>query len=105
MSKQHTRPLVQHMPLTKARINLGAVIRDVHVNKRYVILEKNGMPVAGIMDIDEFEDYLELQDPVVQRHIAASAKESVAGKGRSASELFAELEAEAKKAKRQTNRR
>jgi prevent-host-death family protein len=54
-------PTVQHLPLTKARINLGAVVKRVHLDKEYVILEKDGIPVAGVMPIDEFEDYLELQ--------------------------------------------
>ncbi|MGI8742361.1 MAG: hypothetical protein ACR2NN_07270 [Bryobacteraceae bacterium] len=30
-------------------------------------MEKGGIPVAGIMSADEMEDYLELQDPQVQR--------------------------------------
>ena len=55
--------MVQTLPITKARINLGAVVKRIHLNKEYVILEKDGIPIAGIMDIDEFEDYLELQDP------------------------------------------
>jgi hypothetical protein len=37
--------------------------------KEYIILEKDGIPIAGLMDIDEFEDYLELQDPKVSAHI------------------------------------
>ncbi len=103
--KSPSKPLVSHLPITKARVNLGAVVKRVHVDKEYVILEKGGLPVVAIMDIDEFEDYLELQDPVVRRNIAASAKEFAAGKGRPASELFADLEAEEKEAKRRTKRR
>ena len=37
---------VQHLPLTKARINLGAVVKRVHLNKECVVLEKDGIPVA-----------------------------------------------------------
>jgi hypothetical protein len=29
-------------------------------NKEYIILEKDGIPIAALMDINEFEDYLEL---------------------------------------------
>lgn len=82
---------VRHLPLTKARINLGDVIRRVRVDKEYVILEKDGLPVAGLMDIDEFEDYLELQDPDTQRHIAASAREYRTGASRPAGGLVDEL--------------
>jgi len=41
-------------------------------NKEYFVLEKDGIPVAGILDIDELEDYLELSDPTVKRQIRES---------------------------------
>lgn len=86
-----TAPMVHRLPITKARINLGQIVRRVHVNKEYFILEKDGIPVAGIMDADELEDYLELQDPKVRRFIQKSHQEYVAGKSRPAEELLAEL--------------
>ncbi len=92
--KSPSKPLVRRLPITKARINLGAVVKRVHVGKEYVILEKGGLPVVAIMDIDEFEDYLEVKDPSVKRHIAASAREHAAGKGRPAKQFFEELDAE-----------
>jgi PHD/YefM family antitoxin component YafN of YafNO toxin-antitoxin module len=69
-------PMVRHLPITKARINLGSVVKQVHLNKEYVVLEKDGIPIAALMDVDEFEDYLELQDPKVKRDIEISRKES-----------------------------
>ena len=89
---------VRRMAITKARINLGSVVRRVHLNKEYVILEKGGIPVVGIMDADELEDYLEIHDPKVQRFIRKSHQEYLAGKGRPAEELLAELRAESAKA-------
>src|SRR4029434_4410210 len=86
-----TPPIIHRLPLTKARINLGAVVKQVHLNKDYVILEKDGIPIAGLMDIDEFEDYLELQDPQVRTHIRTSTAEYRAGKSRPAGDLLAEL--------------
>lgn len=91
---------VQHVPITQARINLGALVKRVHLNKEYFILEKDGIPVVGIMDIDEFEDYLELQDPKVREHIHKSYQEYLAGKGRPAAQLLAELKGGSKKATR-----
>lgn len=83
--------VVERLPLTEARVHLGEVIRRVHVNKARVILEKDGIPVAGLLDIGEFEDYLELQDPEVREHIRRSYREYRAGKGRPAEEFLAEL--------------
>ena len=88
---KHSPPMVHHLPITKARINLGAVVKQVHLNKEYVILEKDGIPIAGLMDIDEFEDYLELQNPKVHASIRASTAEYLAGKSRPAGDLLAEL--------------
>jgi len=84
--------MVHRIPLTQARTNLGSVVRRVHNNKEYFILEKDGIPVAGLMQAEELEDYLELQDPKVREHIRKSHEEFLAGKGRPAQELQKELE-------------
>src|SRR5919106_3028495 len=86
-------PMVRHLPITKARINLGSVVKQMHLNKEYVVLEKDGIPIAALMDVDEFEDYLELQDLKVKRDIDISRKEYLASKSRPADELLAELKA------------
>src|SRR5438309_7613509 len=85
------KAMVRTIPLTKARINLGAVVKRVHLNKEYVVLEKDGIPIAGLMNIDEFEDYLELNNPKANRAIAKSSTEFRAGKGRPAREFLAAL--------------
>jgi hypothetical protein len=96
--------MVRHLPITTARINLGAVVRQVHLSKEYVILEKDGIPIAALMDVDEFEDYLELQDPEVRCDIERSRKEYLAGKSRPAEELLTELRAEEEKERSITKR-
>ena len=83
--------MVQRLAITQARINLGALVKRVHLNKEYVILEKDGIPIAGVMDIHEFEDYLELRDPKVREDIRKSYQEYKAGKGRPIEEFLAEL--------------
>jgi len=85
-------PVVHRLPITQARINLGALVKRVHLNKEYFILEKDGIPVAAIMDVDEFEDYLELQDPRVRAIIKKGHQEYLAGKSRPAEELLRELQ-------------
>ena len=93
--------VVRRLPLTEARNHLGAVVKGVHLRKEYVILEKDGIPLAALMDVGEFEDYLELHDPKVQEHIRKSNQEYLAGKSRPAGEFFRELREESRrKAKR-----
>ena len=100
-------PTVKTVPITQARHHLGAVVKGVHLKKEYVILEKDGIPIVGIMDIDEFEDYLELQDSKVREHIRKSREEHRAGKARPAEALQNELDAIARKARKRSagNRR
>jgi hypothetical protein len=83
--------MVHRLPITKARINLGAVAKRACLAGEYFILEKDGIPIAGIMGADEMEDYLELQDPKVREQIRRSHEEFVAGKHRAAEDLLHEL--------------
>lgn len=94
--------MVSRIPITEARINLGAVVKRVRLNGEYFILEKDGIPIVGIMGADELEDYLELRDPKVQRIVKQSAQDVRAGRTRPASMLLAEYAKadDAKKTKR-----
>jgi hypothetical protein len=83
--------MVHRLPITKARINLGQLARRAHVQKEYFILEKDGIPVIGIMDADELEDYLELRDPKVRLQIQKSNEDIRSGRTRPAQALLAEL--------------
>ena len=93
------KAIVHRLPITKARVNLGQVVRRAHVNKEYFILEKDGIPVAGILDADELEDYLELRDPRIREHILRSHEDFAAGRSRPARELLASVGKPAKRAK------
>jgi PHD/YefM family antitoxin component YafN of YafNO toxin-antitoxin module len=84
--------MVTTTPITKARTNLSALVMRVHLNKEYVIVEKDRMPIAEIMDIDEFEDYLELHNPKVHAIIAKGRQDYLAGKSRQAANLLGELQ-------------
>jgi hypothetical protein len=88
--------MVNRIPITKARINLGSVVKRAHLNGEYFILEKDGIPIAGIMDADELEDYLELRDTKVKKQIVESRKDYEAGRVRDARELLNELKGERK---------
>lgn len=83
--------MIIRMPITKARINLGSIIKKVRLDKEYYVLEKDGYPVAGIMDIDEFEDYLDARNEDLNKQIKKSFKEFTAGKTRPINKLIGEL--------------
>jgi hypothetical protein len=95
------KSVVHRIPLTKARINLGQVVRRAHVNREYFILEKDGIPVAGIMHVDDMEDYLEQQDESLKEQIKAGHQDYLAGRARDVGDFLKELQRPAKKAKKQ----
>lgn len=88
--------MVNTIPITRARHKLGQIVKRVIPHKEYFILEKDGIPVLGIMSADELEDYLELQDEKVQQLIEKNFQEYRAGKSRPARELLAKLRGEKK---------
>jgi hypothetical protein len=91
---------VSRLPLTKARVNLGQVVRRVHVNREFFILEKDGIPVVGLMHVDDLEDYLEMRNRSLKDQIQTSASEYRRGAARSAGEFLAELKTPASKQKK-----
>jgi hypothetical protein len=48
------------------------------LNGEYFILEENGIPEAGIMTVDDLEDYLDLQNPGLKRQIRKVTRSIVA---------------------------
>ena len=94
------KSVVHRIPITRARIKLGQVVRRAHLNREYFILEKDGIPVAGIMNVDELEDYLDLQDHGLKRQIRKSQEEYRRGKARDAGKFLTGLQRAAAKSKK-----
>lgn len=95
-----SKPSVHHIAITKARVNLGQVVRRAHLNKECFVLEKDGIPVAGIIGVDELEDYLETQDPKLKQQIRAGYESYQQGKGRDLDAFLSDLKGSAKKQKK-----
>ena len=93
MSKQakSRKPVVHHIPITKARINLGQVVRRAHLNRECFVLEKDGIPVAGIMNVDDMENWLEQQDLGMRTQIAEGYAEYQEGNTTSLDEFIADV--------------
>src|SRR3954467_10561722 len=83
--------MITRITLTKAREELGKLVKRVNEDKEYIVLEREGEPKAVIMDIDEFEEYLDRHDPMIQSTIAESRREYEQGKVRPARELLTKL--------------
>ncbi len=53
---------IKRIPITKARVNFGAIVKSVHDGKRKYILEKDGYPVAAIISIDDMKSMLDTKE-------------------------------------------
>ncbi len=91
------KTVIHRIPITRARINLGQVARRALINREYFILEKDGIPVAAIMNVEELEDYLEAKDPALKKYIRKSYQEYRSGKARGAGKFLQELRANSAK--------
>ena len=85
------KTVVHRVAITKARINLGQLVRRAHANREYFILEKDGIPVAGVMNADEMEDFLDLKDPGLKEQIRKSYRAYRRGEARDAEEFLSTL--------------
>jgi len=88
--------MVITIPITKARINLGEVVKRVHLDKDSFVLEKGGIPVAAILDIDEFEDWLETKDPDLKDQIRQGYQEYKKGTAVPLDKFLAKIQAKKK---------
>lgn len=83
--------LIRSLPITKARVNLGSIVRQAYLQKKSYLLEKGGIPIAGILGIEDFEDWLEVSDPSLKRDIQKGYREYKKGKAKPIGKLLASL--------------
>jgi PHD/YefM family antitoxin component YafN of YafNO toxin-antitoxin module len=55
------------LPITKARINLGAVVERVRTKNEQVRLEKGGIAVATLINTEYLEDMQDALDLLIAR--------------------------------------
>lgn len=48
--------MTKNIPISKVRVNLGAVVSGVRDRGDVVVLEKDGIPVASLVGVDVVED-------------------------------------------------
>lgn len=94
------KSVVHRIPITRARINLGQVVRRAHLHREVFILEKGGIPVAGIMSMEDMDDYLELRDPALKKQIQQGYRDYLRGKARDVDALLMDLRRRRPKSKK-----
>ena len=61
-TKPKTDNPIEQIPISKARSMIGKLVNRVHVDKEPVVLERGGMPVAALIDIDEFKQFMAFRE-------------------------------------------
>lgn len=90
---------VTRISATDAKTRFGEVIRRVQIGREYIIVEKDGIPVLGILDADELEDYLDLRDEELQEQSRHGSREYKSAKTRPVEKILAEVRASVKRKK------
>ena len=85
---QHTLIMISRIPVTKARTGLGGLLKRVHLNKEFFILEKDGFPIAGLVDIDKLEDILDAENINFKKEAITAHKDFEKGDFASARDLL-----------------
>src|SRR6266516_4882561 len=86
--------------------NASQVVRDVARSGRPALVTRHGAPMVAVVPIDEteLEDFILSKSSAFAADLAAAEKALAAGKTRSASEVFDELEAKPARSKRASRR-
>jgi len=95
-NKKESRNKIYSLPLTEARNTLGKVVKRSYLNKDTFILEKDGVPMAALMNIDDFEDYLDSRDEELKKELRQSHQDYLDGNVRPFDEFLAELNSKKK---------
>jgi prevent-host-death family protein len=72
---------------TKAKLKFGALMVKVQKGQP-VIIEKNDEPAMVWISLDDYEDFLEVNDKKFQKSIEKSAREIKAGKYSTLDDLY-----------------
>jgi len=84
-------PKVTRLSATQAKAHFGELIHRVQQGNEYIIVERDGIPVLGILNADELEDYLDVRDAPLRAQIHQGYREYKAGKARPVEQVLAEV--------------
>ena len=84
----------KHIPISSAKAKLLELLRQVEEGHEIVVITKNGIPKAVLLNYDDFAGLLEtidiLADPKTMRGIKAGLRDIKAGRVVSLEEAFKE---------------
>lgn len=82
-------PQITRIAAAQAKARFNEIIRRVTEDREYIVIERDGTPVLGILDADELEDYLDLHDEALKEQIRQGYREYQAGRTRPVERVLA----------------
>ena len=73
-------PFIEHLPLSKARAQLSALLTQASQRKRRFVITRKGEDTAVLLGITDLDDMLEELDPEFQKSLKTAAREYRTGK-------------------------
>lgn len=95
MAKQ--APQITRITAAQAKARFNEIIRRATEDREYIVIERDGTPVLGILDADELEDYLDLHDETLKEQIHQGYQEYQAGRARPVERVLAQARCLAKR--------
>ena len=83
--------MIKTINTTNLRNNLKEATTYVRESKKPLIITERGVPTSVLVDIDEYEDYLESKDPSFLDSIKKARTEKSAGAVYSMNDVFGSI--------------
>lgn len=83
--------MIKTIQSTKLRNNFKDALGQVKETKQALIITERGVPTSVLMDIDEYEDYLMMQDVDLLADVKAARQECKDGKIHSFEDVFGDI--------------
>jgi prevent-host-death family protein len=89
-----SKKMTKFISAVEARTHLGQVLDEAQKKEYYLIIKRKGKPLAAILSVEEFEDYLDIlydDPPAVKEALIESQKDYEMGRLGSLDDLYKSL--------------
>lgn len=89
-----SKKMTKFISAVEARTRFGQLLDEAQKGKHHLIIERKGRPLAAILSIEEFEDYLDMlyaDNPSIKKSLIESQKDYEMGRVGSLDNLYKSL--------------